>query len=188
MNSRTFTICWLVMLLLPISVGAGAVIYVDNDSAGGDGATWATAFKYLQDAIAVADVNDEIRVAQGTYVPDQNSVTPEGSGSREATFQLIGGVGIYGGYAGYGGLDPNARDIEAYETILSGDLSGDDIVPSSPEHLPDEPTRSDNCYHVVTGGMSIPFGMAAVLDGLTITAGHADDVFDHRSSSSCSAW
>ena len=155
---------------------AGKTIYVDADvGAGGDGASWATAFRHLQDALAVAEANDEIRVAQGTYMPDRSSADPDGRGDREATFQLIGGVAIYGGYAGYGVSDPDDRDVDAYETILSGDLSGDDVLPFSPEHLLDEPTRSDNCYHVVTSEMMVMFE-TIVLDGLTITAGHANDI------------
>jgi hypothetical protein len=38
---------------------------------------------------------------------------------------------------------PNARDIEAYKTILSGDLNDDDG--------PDFANNWDNSYHVVTG-------------------------------------
>ena len=43
-----------------------------------------------------------------------------------ATFVLINGVAIYGGYAGYGAPNPNERDVQLHETILSGDLFGDD--------------------------------------------------------------
>ena len=82
MNLRTLTICWLVTLLSPVGFAAGAVLYVDDDSPGGDGTSWATAFDYFQDALAVADANDEIRVAQGTYVADQNSVNPGGTGKE----------------------------------------------------------------------------------------------------------
>ena len=164
------------------AVGAGRTIYVDCDaSSGGDGTSWATAFKYLQDALVAADVNDEIRVAQGTYVPDRSSSNPGGSGDREATFRLFSGVGIYGGYAGYGEPDSNDRDIEVYETILSGDLLGNDVVPASPEDLPGEATRSDNCYHVVSSGVMMVFETVA-LDGLTITAGHANDTEYPKSS------
>ena len=58
MNLRIFTICWLAMLLSPIAIAGGAVLYVDADSPGGDGSSWAMAFKYLQDALAAADGND----------------------------------------------------------------------------------------------------------------------------------
>jgi len=143
---------------------AGRTIYVDAEvGAGGDGSSCATAFKYLQDALAVADANDEIRVAQGTYIPDRSSVNPGGSGDRLATFQLISGVAIYGGYAGSGETDPNERDTKIYETILSGDLNGDDG--------PNFANNNENSYNVTTGSGT---DATAVLDSLTITAGNAN--------------
>ena len=79
------------------------VIYVDDDaSLGGNRQTWATAYKYLQDALGAAVSGDEIRAAQGIYKPDEDSAHPNGTGSRMATFQLKNGVAIKGGYAGVG--------------------------------------------------------------------------------------
>ncbi|UCC28726.1 MAG: IPTL-CTERM sorting domain-containing protein [Phycisphaerales bacterium] len=142
--------------------------YVDDDaSLGGDGTSWPTAYKYLQDALAVATGGDEIHVAGGTYKPDQDeggSVTP---GDRTATFQLISGVELYGGYRGCpggdcGGADPDERGIDLYETILTGDLNGDDDSGGD---------NSENTFHVVTGSGT---DESAILDGLTITGGNAD--------------
>jgi len=50
------------------------------------------------------------------------------SGDRGATFQLINGVVIKGGYAGAGEHDPDARYIDLYKTVLSGDLTVFHIV------------------------------------------------------------
>jgi hypothetical protein len=143
--------------------------YVDDDAPpGGDGSDWATAFKYLQDALANASSGDEIRVAQGTYKPDQDeggNVTP---GDRTATFRLISGLGLYGGYAGLLDSDsPDTRDIQLYETILNGDLAGDDG--------PDFANNDENSYHVVTGSNT---DQTSVLDGFTIVAGNADPYSD----------
>ncbi|MHC4099200.1 MAG: right-handed parallel beta-helix repeat-containing protein [Planctomycetota bacterium] len=146
-------------------------IYVDDDASGAnDGSSWADAYNYLQDALAAAWSGDEIHVAQGIYKPDQGAgITP---GDREATFQLINGVTIEGGYAGTGTLDPNARDIQLYETILNGDLDGNDIIDVNyPWGLWNEPTRAENSYHVVTGTGT---DQTPVLDGFTITAGNAN--------------
>ncbi|MHC4740456.1 MAG: hypothetical protein ACYS8Z_00940 [Planctomycetota bacterium] len=177
MNLRVLVIFWLALLLWPAVIAAGAVIYVDADSPGGDGSSWAAAFKYLQNALATADVNDEIRVARGTYVPDQNSVNPAGSGDRLATFQLISGVGLYGGYSGYGEAEPDARDVREFETILSGDLLGNDIGEALPIEYATERTRAENSCNVVTARGT---DERAVLDGFTITAGQADGSDDHH--------
>ena len=101
------------------------VLYVDSAAGGaGDGSNWCDAFNYLQDALAIATPGTTIRVADGSYKPDQGGgQTP---GDREATFQLLDGVTIEGGYAGCGAPDPDDRDIDLYETIVSGDLAGDD--------------------------------------------------------------
>lgn len=95
-------------------------------SPGGDGTTWEKAFNDLQDALLVAQYGDEIRVAQGVYYP---SVLTDPCDSRSATFQLHNGVAIYGGFPP-GGVPWNVRDPETYETILSGDLGGNDNEPS----------------------------------------------------------
>ncbi|MHC4745494.1 MAG: right-handed parallel beta-helix repeat-containing protein, partial [Planctomycetota bacterium] len=176
MDLRVLTICWLVILLAPIAVTCGAVIYVDADSPGGDGASWAAAFRYLQDALAAADADDEIRVAQGTYVPDQNSLNPDGSGDRYAEFGLISGVSIRGGYAGYGELDPDARDVREFETILSGDLRENDLAETAIAEYATARSRAENSYNVVRANET---DETAVLDGFTITSGQADGAFSY---------
>ena len=81
---------WLVISVFFALLGgsttvAGRTIYVDDDATGtSNGSSWANAYNYLQDALAVATSGDEILVAQGIYKPDQGAeITP---GDREATF------------------------------------------------------------------------------------------------------
>ena len=152
------------------ATAAGGTIYVDADAGGAnDGSSWTDAYRCLQNGLAAAWSGDEIRVAQGIYKPDEGvGITP---GDREATFQLKNGVAIKGGYAGFGQPDPNERDIEAYETILSGDLNGNDVQVSDPCDLFNEPTRAENSYHVVTGSGTYK---TAVLDGFIITGGYGN--------------
>ena len=140
------------------------ICYVDADAAGNnDGSSWADAFNYLQDALAQAAVGWEIRVAEGTYKPDANSSNPTGTGDRFATFHLINRAILKGGYAGAGTPDPNDRDVDAYLTVLSGDigLKGNNY---------------DNCFHVVT---SIECNPNTVLDGFTITGGNANYTYGY---------
>ena len=62
-------------------------IYVD-DSAGSDGRSWQTACTYLQDALTLASgaaKPAEIRIAQGIYRPDEDTLHPGGTGNRAAT-------------------------------------------------------------------------------------------------------
>ncbi|MHC4633245.1 MAG: hypothetical protein ACYS9C_18525, partial [Planctomycetota bacterium] len=143
-------------------------IYVDVDAGGANnGASWENAYNYLQDALADANSAEkpvEIRVAGGIYTPDSNSAEPNGSGDRMATFKLIDGVTLKGGYAGYGEANTDARDIELYETILSGDLNDDDL-PHSPYNT------GENSFHVVTGSGT---DANAVIDGFTVTSGRAN--------------
>jgi hypothetical protein len=167
------------------------VIYVDDDAnAPGNGTSWQNAYKYLQDALADANTADkpvEIRVAQGIYRPDRSSANPEGSRDREATFRMLSGVTLKGGYAGLGASDPNIRDVAKCESILSGDLVGDDVLVGDANDLvydPNdgtrfgprewclmyEPTRRENTLHVVT---TSGVDQTAILDGVTITAGNA---------------
>jgi len=160
-------------------MAAPNVLYVDANAPGkNNGATWSDAFNDLQDALCAAvarrDVN-EVRVAQGIYRPDRGRLMTRGD--RNTTFQLINGIAIKGGYAGFGAPDPNARDIKVYKTILSGDLDGNDIEVSDPCDLPNEPTRAENSYHVVTGSGTDP---TSILDGFTVTDGYAHNVWPPR--------
>jgi predicted outer membrane repeat protein len=164
-----FTFFVILMLALSASIASANVIYVDAASPlGGDGQTWGTAYKYLQDALAASGYGDEVWVAQGTYKPDQDesgNVTP---GDRSATFSLVNGVSVFGGFP-YGGGTWESRDVDLYETILSGDLLGDDVEVSVGESLGDEPTRAENSDHIVT---ALGCDSDTVLDGFTITGGH----------------
>ncbi len=172
----TLSVC--ILAIVPAAAGA-KTIYVDDDATGpNDGTSWASAYKCLQDALA--DANDapkpvEVRVAQGIYKPDRGA--KQTNGNREATFQLINGVMLKGGYAGLGAPDPNERNVRAYETVLSGDLNGDDVDVADPRDLLNEPTRADNSYHVVTGSGT---DNSAVLDGFIISGGNADRLSHDR--------
>ena len=113
------------MAVRPHATEAQSVLYVDDTATGANnGSSWCDAYVYLQDALAAAGGSTEIRVEQGVYKPDQGG--GQTTGDREASFQLLNGVALKGGYAGCGESDPNARDTSSYETILSGDLESDD--------------------------------------------------------------
>ncbi len=153
------------LVLVHVTVSA-AVIYVDSDApGGGDGTSWAGAYADLGRALDVAIAGDEVRVAGGVYRPG-----PAG-GDRASWFFIDSPIRLIGGFAGTGQPDPDARDLAAYPTILSGDLNGDDLVEMWLEDLPGEPTRQDNAYHVVRFG---DHAGGSILDGFIITGGNAN--------------
>ncbi len=135
--------------------------YVDDDGPAQGGCTsWEDACPDLQTALDLADAGDQIRVAQGTYRPTWPN------GDRAATFQLLNEVVLLGGYLGLSagkGQDPDDRNVELYETILSGDLNGNDG--------PGFENNGENSFHVVAGDNT---NQSAVIDGFTIASGHAD--------------
>lgn len=130
-------------------------IYVDGSANGAnDGSNWSDAYKHLQDALAGALPGDEIRIARGTYKPDQGIGI--NLGDPEASFHLKNGVVIKGGYAGFDAPDPTLRDIKSFETILSGDIG--------------RSVNSDS-YHVIRVDAGVC--EATILDGVTIRGGYA---------------
>jgi len=132
--------------------GYTGVIYVDENAPDPcDGSSWDKAFDKLQDALAVALPCDEIWVADGTYKPTQGS-------DPNFTFELVNGVGVYGGFEG--------TEEHRYErdwgdpcktAVLSGDIAGD-----------------EDSYYVVTSDADVE---VACLDGFTIKRGSVAGVY-----------
>jgi predicted outer membrane repeat protein len=173
LTNRTTCLMMLLLLLAILHTTAvGKIIYVDDNAAGANnGSSWENAYLYLQDALAdanSAEKSAEIRVAQGIYKPDLGSgIMP---GDKNATFRLISGVAIYGGYAGLGESDPDEHDVDLYKSILSGDLESNDVEMEDLRELFSDPTRNDNSRHVLIGSYT---DETAVLDGFTITGGRS---------------
>lgn len=128
------------------------VWYVDDTAVGAQtGLSWSDAYTDLQSALSAAAAGDEVWVAAGTYQPTAGA-------DRGVSFVLKEGVALYGGFAGIETLRGD-RDWVANVTTLSGDIgvAGD---------------SADNSYHVVYAEY---LTAGAVLDGFTVTAGHAID-------------
>ena len=122
----------------------------------GNGASWATSFKFLRDALASTTVNDQVWVAKGTYFPDDTTGLDQDAifGKQEASFE-INGQQIYGGFAGTE-TNLSERNPVANPTLLSGEIwpgTGEDIQAS---------------FHVVVVSAN------SMLDSLTVLKGFAN--------------
>lgn len=112
----------------------------------GDGRSWKTALRSLQDGLAAAAPGDEIWVAAGTYYPDASDATK--------SFALKEDVALYGGFSGVE-TSLDQRDFRKNLTILSGDIGKGD--------------KTRNSRTIVVGADR------AILDGFTITGAYATD-------------
>ena len=149
---------------------AMAARYHVNVNTGADtnnGLKWSAAFETFQAALDKARANDTIWIASGVYTPTKKYAekytddTP--TSERAICFIIPDGVIVLGGFpanpSDATGL--SARDWKANETILSGDVNGDD----------DYGFRTENAYHVIIMFDATP---QTVLDGFTITGGYND--------------
>ena len=152
--------------------GSGNILYVKAGS-NGNGSSWSDALGELSEALSWASSWDpanegmlRVWVATGKYLPTTDP------NDRKATFQLVSGVHVYGGFSGKAGTEGNlsTRDWVKNVTVLSGDIDRNDR-----EQVISDPVTQmvgENSYAVVTSSQTSP---TAVLDGFTITAGSADE-------------
>ncbi len=124
--------------------------------------SWENACDLLT-ALQFASRGDEIWVQAGIYKPSSDRSFPQ------ITFQLKNGVGLYGGFSGTE-TRRKQRDWEKNLTILSGDISGDDITDATGVVVDAKDIKGTNSYNVVTGS---GVNDSAVIDGFTITGGNS---------------
>jgi hypothetical protein len=148
------------------------VFFVDDDApAGGDGRSWGAAYRDVQQAL------DEIRatrpglpvvvkIAGGVYRPDR------GTRDRGASFTPTSGVVMIGGFAGVGASDPELNDPSRFETVLSGDLNGDDgegFV--GRDDNSSAVVRVEEASHATFRGLTIRGGVSGGVDARFFRAG-----------------
>ena len=154
-----------------VAVHIPGIYYVDARKVDGanNGSSWADALIDLQSALNWAQEGDEIWVAQGVYKPSQ---LRDPNDPRSATFALIHGVSLFGGFPGAPGTeeDWSVRDWERYPTVLSGDIDNNDIVNDAGVVTGVQDIQGDNAYHVVWGDALYD---VTTLDGFIVTAGDA---------------
>ncbi|MCF8343327.1 MAG: right-handed parallel beta-helix repeat-containing protein, partial [Bacteroidales bacterium] len=150
------------------------IIFVDHEASGNnDGTTWANAYTSFQDALDAAVSGKQIWVAAGTYNPSQE-IDGTTDTPAEFAFQMVNGVEIYGGFAGTETETTLRTDYGlggANETILSGDLNGDDVVTGSGSNLTFS-NIADNTYQVFQHPNDYVLSSSTILDGFTVKGAH----------------
>ncbi|MEM6965187.1 MAG: T9SS type A sorting domain-containing protein [Bacteroidota bacterium] len=139
-------------------------IYVNqNVITSGDGTSWSNAYAALRDALDMAqDCPDitEIWIAKGTYKPSAGT-------NRFDFFIMRNHLSIYGGFDGTE-TQLSERDWRLNETILSGDLLGDDDYSTLPVT-----GNEENSFHVIFNFLN-DLDSTAVLDGIHLVGGNAN--------------
>lgn len=135
-----------------------------NIGASGTGHSWEDPYKFLQDALNEARTSGgaitEIKVAAGTYYPDERTGAPvNGTDLRSESFILVNSVNLNGGYPEGGG---DVADPDVNKTILNGDVDHEDENDNNR-------TNKLNTEHVVIGAN-------CNIEGFIITGGKSDGV------------
>lgn len=142
---------------------SGNTIYVDANATGNNtGKNFTNAFTNLQQALTLAKCAGvtQIFVAQGTYYPSRD-VTGALVDTRFATFRMLNGLSIYGGFnVATGDTTLAKRNWKAYPTVLSGDIQKDGNI-------------ANNVYNVVNNWGN-GLNNTAMLDGFTIYGAYND--------------
>ena len=150
MKSLLFSVCCVLSCAL-----TAQVVYVDAaNTTPGDGTSWDAAYTNLNDALLAAPAGSSVWIAAGTYV------TPD-----SASFFIDKELTVLGGFAG-DETDAAAADPSANETILSGDVMGND-----PAMGFDSTAFDDNNRVLFVTDTAATSRYTVTLDGLTLTNG-----------------
>lgn len=160
------------LINLNFQPNSSRVLFVKKGSTG-TGDSWNNAVGELADALEWAKDRAvdtpwtlqnplQIWVAAGTYVPQYKLANLDSNNNptttRDQTFLIPNNVYLYGGFAGNEALETD-RIWNANTTVLSGDLTGNDLANSFDNHI-------ENAYHVVCA-----IEVNTTLDGFTISGG-----------------
>lgn len=171
-----------VMLCFAFNASAQSIIYVSPDG-NGDGSSWASTTTFDK-ALEMANAGDEIWMKGFSQITDVAHLYT--APSKEG-WTVPSGVKVYGGFEG---VETNINQRKnlgktyqlTYRTVLSGDINRNDNVDPNNFIFPQNTSREDNAGHVLVlnafrdGGDNLnDNSYPTVIDGLTITGGHASD-------------
>lgn len=162
-----------------VSQAYADILHVNSTvTSSGDGQSWGSELKTMQEALLFPDGPHTIKIAAGTYYVDEGL---SGAATREDTFFVEFGTTIFAGYPTTGNPGEGDRNPLRYPVILSGDIDratnpdGDYAVlfanPGSYEPL------SGNSLHVMVIDDSATVSNT-LISGATVQGGNADGGYD----------
>lgn len=158
MNTLARSLCALAALCASFCAATAHAQTIHHVSAaappGGDGVSWATAFRHVDDALSIATAGHRVWVAQGVYRP---TVRRDPADPRSRTFAPAPGVRLLGGFRGIESTQGDRAGLFR-TTVLDGDLGAQGVP-------------NDNAYNVVRLEGN---GARHWVDGFTIRGGNAD--------------
>ncbi|MCH7547839.1 MAG: hypothetical protein IID30_15685 [Planctomycetes bacterium] len=149
----TVRVCAILGAMMIATASQATVYFVDQNKTTDPGVSgsglgdWSQAFMTFEEALLSASAGDTIRIAEGTYTPNDLFRTFD----QTQTYLIDKTLIILGGYEGEGGLSLLNRDPKVFLTILSGDFQNppDSAFTFDRDYLTD-PSRVDNAFTVVT--------------------------------------
>lgn len=135
---------------------------------------WSNCYNSLHAALAAANANDEIWVAQGIYKPDASTTSVSFVINKD-------NIRVIGGFAGLAALpsgDPDENDPVQFETILSGLLGTGDSFTANPTGAHTYTNYTNNTINIVkfqnpSGGT---LSENTVLKGFTIIGAYGNAI------------
>lgn len=158
---RKGLLLWIMVTISLLQLDAARTIYV-KDGSNGNGQSWENAVGDLQKALKTAKKGDQIWVAAGMYVPTYD-------GNRNAAFNLVEGVSMYGGFAG-SEKSLTERNPAVNRTILSGEIG--------------TAAKDDNSFTVI---FAKDISASTIIDGFIISDGSANGTEADVHRSTCGA-
>lgn len=164
---------------------------VDGGNDGNDGLTWATAKATLKGANAIAIAGDIVMIKSGKYLPSAyRTVGVE----KSRSFVIKNGVNVYGGFQGtesnpdervmtvethtmylpYGTYQFETR-IPTYQTIWSGEITGDGIF-KSPIPVYGSRYTSESVANNSTSVVYANLTSTTIIDGFVIQGGKSSNI------------
>ncbi|WMI64317.1 T9SS type A sorting domain-containing protein [Aestuariibaculum sp. YM273] len=166
-NYREYTRALTQSEILALSNEFINISYIDQDATGtNDGSSWTNAYTDITSALENAADNSEFWIKGGTYVP----TTSVGGNQNTGITITARGVKIYGGFAGTE-TQLNERVFGNNETIISGDVNGDDGT-AIPDFTFGASTTSDNFGRLLRIDNFSVTNMT-IIDGLTFTRAYS---------------